>query len=68
MKSAVKKRRWRSGSTVPWCFPPLAAPLTVRSGVGFVGGRSGFGQPRELSRRPLPPLYIAQCDGGPPTI
>ena len=30
-------------------------------------GGLAHGEPRTMSRRP-PPLYIAQCDGGPPTM
>jgi hypothetical protein len=37
------------------------------SELGFVGGESGSGEPRTLSRRP-PPLFIALGDGGPPAI
>jgi hypothetical protein len=36
-----------------------------RSGLGFVGGESGSGQSRALSRRPPHP-FIAQGDGDPP--
>jgi hypothetical protein len=38
-----------------------------RSGLGFVGGECGSGEPRALSGWP-PPLFIAQGDGGPPAI
>jgi hypothetical protein len=40
---------------------------SLRSGLGFVGGECGSGEPRISSHRP-PPVFIAQCDGGPPTI
>jgi hypothetical protein len=52
-------RRWRS-------FPPLQCSLgSVRvCGVGCVRRR---GEPRTASRGPHP-LFIALCDGGPPTM
>ena len=46
-------------------FPSLAAhPLDW---IRDFGGELGSGEPRTQSRRP-PPLYIAQCDRGPPAI
>ena len=51
---------WRS-------FPSLAAPL-FQIGLRVMSvGNSTRGESRTESRRP-PPLYIAQCDRGPPTI
>ena len=47
-------------------FPSLAAPL-LRSGLGFRWGVAAHGEPRTESRRP-PPVFIAQCDRGPPAI
>jgi hypothetical protein len=54
-----RRRRWRS-------FPPLQYSLgSVRvCGVGCVRRR---GEPRTASRGPHP-LFIALCDGGPPTM
>ena len=43
------------------------APLWIGLGLGFVGGVYGSGELRPLCRRP-PPLFYAQCDGGPPAI
>ena len=72
-EDGVGDEQWRpavktDGGAVQWwrCFPSLAASLT-RSGLGFVGRELGSGEPRDLSRRP-PPLFIAQCDRGPPAI
>ena len=50
--------RWR-------CFPPLLRSL--RSDWVMSVGYRGYDEPRTASRRP-PPIYIAQCDGGPPTM
>jgi hypothetical protein len=46
----------------------LAAPVLPRVGLGFVGwGVRGLGEPRTASCGPHP-LFIALCDGGPPTM
>jgi hypothetical protein len=45
-----------------------AAPVLPRVGLGFVGwGVWRRGEPRTASRGPHP-LFIALCDGGPPTM
>jgi len=55
-----ERRRLRRRS-----FPPLQCSLGQ---LGFVGGVcGGAGEPRTTSRGPHL-LYIALCDGGPPTM
>jgi hypothetical protein len=45
-----------------------ATPVLPRVGLGFVGwGVHRRGEPRTASRGPHP-LFIAPCDGGPPTM
>ena len=56
-----RKRQWSRGGG----FPLLLR--TLRSGQGFRWVWRRTGEPRFVCRRP-PPFFIAQCNGGPPTI
>jgi len=49
-----------SGASRRWLRPSLDR-------LGLSLGVAAHGQPRTENRRP-PPLFIAQCDGGPPTM
>jgi hypothetical protein len=61
----VESRRKASAAAV---VELPAAPVLPRVGLGFVGwGVRRRGEPRTASRGPHP-LFIALCDGGPPTM
>jgi hypothetical protein len=64
---AMQWRSWRRSAVAMEVLPVTWLRPYLRSGLGFVGGKCGSGEPRALSCRP-PPLFITQGDGGPPAI